>query len=105
MIALADSAAEHVSVPSIVYIGDCKLDLGGYVFVTPDGPEVALTRAESDLLKELVRNPCQVVSRDKLRYAIAGRGADPFDPSCNRFPTTYNANARHFRWKHCSVKR
>ena len=53
MIALADSAAgEHVSVPSIVYIEDCKLDLGGYVFVTPDGQEVALTRAESDLLKE-----------------------------------------------------
>ena len=36
MIALADSAAgELVSVPSIVYIEDCKLDLGGYVFVTP----------------------------------------------------------------------
>ena len=82
MIALADSAAgEHVSVPSIVYIGDCKLDLGGYVFVTPNGQEVALTRAESDLLKELVRSPCQVVSRDKLRYAVAGRGADPFDRS------------------------
>ena len=30
MIAFADSAAgEHVSVPGIVYIGDCKLDLGG----------------------------------------------------------------------------
>ena len=50
MIALADSAAgEHVSVPSIVYIGDCKLDLGGYVFVTHAGQEVALTRAESRL--------------------------------------------------------
>ena len=82
MMALADSAAdERVSVPSIVYIGDCKLDLGGYVFVTPNGQEVALTRAESDLLKELVRSPCQVVSRDKLRYAVAGRGTDPFDRS------------------------
>ena len=88
MIALADSAAgEHVSVPSIVYIGDCKLDLGGYVFVTPNGQEVALTRAESDLLKELVRNPCQVVSRDKLRYAVAGRGADPFDRSMDMLVT------------------
>ena len=82
MIALADSVAgEHVSVPSIVYIGDCKLDLGGYVFVTPNGQEVALTRAESDLLKELVRSAGQVVSRDKLRFAVAGRGADPFDRS------------------------
>ena len=88
MIALADSAAgEHVSVPSIVYIGDCKLDLGGYVFVTPNGQEVPLTRAESDLLKELVRNPCQVVSRDKLRYAVAGRGTDPFDRSMDMLVT------------------
>ena len=82
MIALADSAAsEHGSVPSVMHIGDCKLDLGCHVFIAPDGEEVALTRAESDLLKELVRNPCQVVSRDKLRYAVAGRGADPFDRS------------------------
>jgi DNA-binding response OmpR family regulator/class 3 adenylate cyclase/predicted ATPase len=88
MIALADSAAgEHVSVPSIVYIGDCKLDLGGYVFVTANAQEVALTRAEADLLKELVRNPCQVVSRDKLRYAVAGRGADPFDRSMDMLVT------------------
>jgi len=57
MIALANSAAgEHVSAPSIVYIGDCKLDLGGYVFVAPNAQEVALTRAESDLLKELVQS-------------------------------------------------
>jgi DNA-binding response OmpR family regulator len=87
MIALADSASEHVSVPSIVYIGDCKLDFGGYVFVTPAGQEVALTRAESDLLKGLVRNPCQVVPRDKLRYAVAGRGTDPFDRSMDMLVT------------------
>ena len=82
MIARADSvASEHGSVPSVMHVGDCKLDLGGHVFIAPDGEEVALTRAESDLLKELVRNPCQVVSRDKLRYAVAGRGTDPFDRS------------------------
>ena len=83
MVALADNAAAKcVSVPSIVYIGDCKLDLGGYVFVPPNnGQEVTLTRAELDLLKELVRNPCQAVSRDKLLYAVAGRGADLFDRS------------------------
>ena len=88
MIALANSAAgEHVSAPSIVYIGDCTLDLGGYVFVAPNGQVVALTRAESDLLKELVRNPCQVVSRDQLRFAVAGRGADPFDRSVDMLVT------------------
>jgi DNA-binding response OmpR family regulator len=82
MIALADSAAgKRVSFPSIVYIGDGKLDLGGNVFVTPNGREVVLTRAESDLLKELVRSPRQVVSRGKLRYAVAGRSIDFFDRS------------------------
>ena len=82
MIALADSATgECVSDPSIAHIGDCKLDLGGYVFVTPNGQEVSLTRAESDLLKGLMRNPCHAVSRDKLRYAVADRGADLFDRS------------------------
>ena len=89
MIALADSAAgEHVSVPSIVYIGDCKLDLGGHFFVTPNGREVALTRAELDLLKaNQPADPFQVVSRDKLRYAVAGRGADPFDRSMDMLVT------------------
>ena len=73
MIALADSAAsEQGSVPNVMHVGDCKLDIGSHVFIAPDGDELALTRAESDLLKELVRNPCQVVSRDKLRYAVAG---------------------------------
>ena len=82
MIALADSATgKRVSIPRIVYIGDGKLDLGGNVFVTPNDREVVLTRAELDLLKELVRSPRQVVSRDKLRYAVAGRGIDPFDRS------------------------
>jgi DNA-binding response OmpR family regulator len=82
LIALADSAeGERVSFPSIVYLGHGKLDLGGSIFVTPNGREVALTRAESDLLKELVRSPCQVVSRERLRYAVAGYGVDPFDRS------------------------
>ena len=54
MVALADNATgEWVSVPSIVYIGDCKLDLGGYVFVTPNGQEVTLTRAEFGLAERI----------------------------------------------------
>ena len=82
MMALADSAAgEPVPVPNILCIEDCRLDLAGHVFVDAKGREVALTRAESDLLKELARSPCQVLSRDKLRRAVAGRDADPFDRS------------------------
>ena len=74
MITLADSVAgKRAPFPSIVYIGHGKLDLGGNVFVTPNGLELVLTRAESDLLRELVCHPSQVVSRDKLRYDCSSR--------------------------------
>src|SRR5262249_39153641 len=39
------------------------------------------TRGEYSLLKELVGSPGQVLSRDQLCHAIAGRGADPFERS------------------------
>jgi hypothetical protein len=41
MVALANSAiGEHASVPSVMHIGDCKLDLSGHFFIAPDGKEV-----------------------------------------------------------------
>src|SRR5215469_4558368 len=79
MTASADSKSSPVS--SILCIGDCKLDFAGCVFVDACGREVALTRAESKLLKELASSPCQVLSRERLRRAVAGRGAEPFDRS------------------------
>src|SRR6516225_6228109 len=75
----ADSKSSPVS--SILCIEDCKLDFAGCVFVDGCGREVALTRAESNLLKELASSPCQVLSREQLRRAVAGRGAEPFDRS------------------------
>ena len=77
--ASADSKSAPVS--SILCIEDCKLDFAGCVFVDASGREVALTRAESNLLKELASSPCQVLSRERLRRAVAGRGAEPFDRS------------------------
>jgi len=79
MTAPADSESSPAS--GILCIEDCKLDFGGCVFVDACGREVALTRAESNLLKELASSPCQVVSRERLRRAVAGRGAEPFDRS------------------------
>src|SRR5215471_9024539 len=79
MTASADSKSSPVS--SVLWIEDCKLDFAGCVFVDADGREVALTRAESNLLKELASSPCQVLSREKLRRAVAGRGAEPFERS------------------------
>src|SRR6516164_9381105 len=70
MTAFADR--DSAPVPSILHIEDCKLDFGGSVFVDANGREVALTRAESNLLKKLASSPCQVLSREKLRRAVAG---------------------------------
>src|SRR6516164_2155531 len=77
----ASVASESSPVSGILCIEDCKLDFAGRVFVDAYGREVALTRAESNLLKELASSPCEVLSREKLRHAVAGRGAEPFDRS------------------------
>src|SRR5262249_39156195 len=68
---------------SPVKIEDCKLDLAGHTFVDCSGREVRLTRAEAALLTAFVDSPRRVLSRDQLRYAVAGRGAKPYDRSVN----------------------
>jgi DNA-binding response OmpR family regulator len=67
--------------PAPVKIEDCKLDLAGHTFVDGSGREVRLTRAETALLTAFVDSPRRVLSRDRLRYAVAGRGAEPYDRS------------------------
>src|SRR5262245_46195999 len=69
------------TVPAPVKIGDCKLDLAGHTFVDGSGREVRLTRAETALLTAFVDSPRRVLSRDQLRYAVAGHGAEPYDRS------------------------
>src|SRR5262249_18379137 len=69
------------TVPAPVKIEDCKLDLAGHTFVDGRGREVRLTRAEMALLTAFVDSPRRVLSRDQLRYAVAGRGAEPYDRS------------------------
>src|SRR5215831_5037005 len=69
------------TVPAPVKIENCKIDLAGYTFVDGSGREVRLTRAETALLTAFVDNPRRVLSRDQLRYAVAGRGAEPYDRS------------------------
>jgi DNA-binding response OmpR family regulator/class 3 adenylate cyclase/predicted ATPase len=67
--------------PVILRIEDCKLDLAGHTFVHSNGQEVQLTRAENALLATFVGNPRRVLSRDRLRRAVVGRGAEPFERS------------------------
>jgi len=77
----APAHSESPPVSAILCLEDCKLDLAGCVFVDAFGREVALTRAEASVLKELASSPCQVLSREKLRHAVSGRGTEPFDRS------------------------
>jgi DNA-binding response OmpR family regulator len=77
----APAQSESSAVSGILCLEDCKLDLAGCVFVDASGREAALTRAELSVLKELASSPCQVLSREKLRHAVSGRGVEPFDRS------------------------
>jgi DNA-binding winged helix-turn-helix (wHTH) protein len=67
--------------PTILLIDDCKLDLAAHLFIDADCRELLLTRAECALLRELANSPGQIKSRDDLRHAVAGRGADPCERS------------------------
>jgi DNA-binding response OmpR family regulator len=83
---LADrTAREDALAPTIIRIADRTLDLASQILVDAEGQEVALTRAETGLLKELARNPGRILSRDKLRHAVAGHVATPLDRSMDPF--------------------
>jgi DNA-binding response OmpR family regulator len=77
--ALPGSAGGETTPAAILKIKDCKLDLAAHTFVDGNGREVHLTRAETALLAAFVGNPCRVLSRDQLRRAVVGRGAEPYD--------------------------
>jgi DNA-binding response OmpR family regulator/class 3 adenylate cyclase/predicted ATPase len=68
------------SPPAVAFEG-CTFDVAGRTFVDRAGREIPLTRSEAALLAILVSNPMRVMSRDKLRRAIAGRGAEAYDRS------------------------
>ena len=57
------------------------LDPGGRTCRNASGEEIPLTRAELSLLLVFARQPGRVLSRDALRRAAAGRGAEPDDRS------------------------
>ena len=60
---------------------------------------MALTRAETELLMELARSPGQILSRDKLRHAVAGRVATPLDRSMDPFDRSIDMLVARLRRK------
>jgi class 3 adenylate cyclase/DNA-binding response OmpR family regulator/predicted ATPase len=85
------TTGDTVPVTATLWIEDCKLDLAARLFIDADGREILLTRAECVLLRELANSPGQIRSRDYLRHAVAGRGADP----CERSIDMLVARLRH----------
>src|SRR6516165_373198 len=85
------TTGDTVPVPTTLWIEDCKLDLAARLFIDADGREILLTRAECALLRDLATSPSQIRSRDDLRHAVAGRGADP----CERSIDMLVARLRH----------
>src|SRR5215470_6311801 len=73
------SAGGEAAPAPVLKIKDCKLDLCDHTFVDGNGRKVHLTRAETALLTAFVGNPCRVLSRDQLRRAVVGRGAEAYD--------------------------
>lgn len=55
------------------------LDLAAHHLIRDDRVVVPLSTGEFRLLKALAEHPNQVLSRDQLMDALAGRDADPFD--------------------------
>ena len=80
----AGSAPAKGSLPprgAPIRFGDFALDLDGCSLSNTDGGDIPLTRSEFALLREFVRHPGRVLSRDYLLEALAGKRADPFDRS------------------------
>jgi predicted ATPase/class 3 adenylate cyclase/DNA-binding response OmpR family regulator len=81
LVAPSKAEGDTAPVPIILRIEDRKLDLAARLFIDAEGRELLLTRAECALLRELANSPGQIRSRDDLRHAVAGRGADPCERS------------------------
>ncbi len=58
-----------------------RLDIAGAALTDETGQAVPLTRGEFSLLREFVRRPGRVLSRDQLLNSLAGRDAESYDRS------------------------
>ena len=80
----AGSAPAKSSLPprgAPVRFGDFALDLDGCLLSNADGGDIALSRSEFALLREFIRHPGRVLSRDYLLDALGGKRPDPYDRS------------------------
>jgi class 3 adenylate cyclase/tetratricopeptide (TPR) repeat protein len=74
-------AAKTDEAARVLLFADYRLDLTGQNLVTEAGKEILLTHLEYRLLREFVRRPGHVLSRDQLLQALSGREAEVYDRS------------------------
>jgi DNA-binding response OmpR family regulator/predicted ATPase/class 3 adenylate cyclase len=79
--ALQPRADRRAATPEVLCFDGWTLDVRARSLWRPDGREVPLTHSEFELLMAFVGNPGWVLSRDQLRTAVAGRGAEPYERS------------------------
>ena len=75
------AARRTVRRPSVLRFDEWLMDLGRRELTRLDGERVSLTSAEFDLLRALIEQPNQPMSRDDLMAATKSREWSPFDRS------------------------
>lgn len=70
---VAEGRAARIVPEQVVHFGGCSLDVSARRFFAADGAEIALTKAEFDLLKAFAAAPGIVLSRDRLMQATTHR--------------------------------
>jgi DNA-binding response OmpR family regulator/class 3 adenylate cyclase/predicted ATPase len=76
-----ESEQRSASAPRMIMFEGYALDLAGRTLRDPAGQNISLTAAQFTLLATLASHPGQVLSRDQISEAVAGREATPFDRS------------------------
>ncbi len=77
---VAEAEPEPEAASEVAEFGPYRLDFGARQLLRDDD-EVALSRAEFELLEVLVRHPNRVLSRDFITQALGGDDRDAFDRS------------------------
>ena len=77
----ASSAGTGDRPPEALSVAGMTIDLGAHAVLDGAGREIALTRAEFALMAAFARAPGRALSRDHLRMAITGDGAEAYDRS------------------------
>jgi DNA-binding response OmpR family regulator/class 3 adenylate cyclase/predicted ATPase len=79
--ALAPPPEPRAQAAEVLRFEGWHLDVPARSLRRDDGPEIALTRSEFELLLTFLRHPGWVLSRDQLRNAVAGRNVEAYERS------------------------